>query len=214
MHSYYALIRRLVRGDPPYGGAEGAEGGAAVYRTLLRAQQRQVLVQLFGPVRARMGEASFERAVDRVRRSALPCDANPGRWAGSFAATIDADNETDDLTRALASFLALRCEVQLAPNEPWCTGLRPQARLQAFPCDPRVGLTAPEALAATKPHVLAIFRDDAGRVRTPALLSEAVGAWGLAIGETDESYLASAGIDAGAIALGRAQLRTLGLFRS
>jgi hypothetical protein len=213
MESYYALIRGLVRGNPPDENAERAEGAAAVYRTLVRQQHRQVLVQLFEPIRALLGESNFERLVDRVRCAAPPRDPNPGRWVDAVAVVLEADPGLDDLTRALAAFLALRCKAQLAEDTQWTTGLRPNASLAAFACDPRVGLAARYVSAATRPCILAIFRDDAGCVRTPALSPQAVAAWGLAAGETDQAFLSSAGVDEAAVTLGREQLRALGVWR-
>jgi hypothetical protein len=211
MERYFGLIRRLLRADAPVAEANGADGPADIYRVLVRLQHRQVLMQLFTPIRTLIGESDFEQLVERVRRTCPPRNANPAGWATTVAAMLEADTESDGLTRALATFAAMRCEAQLAEDAPWTTGLRPHAALAAFACDPRLG---PAARATMRPCVLAIFRDDEGRVRAPALSPEAVAAWGLSAGETDRAFLASVGMDEAAIARGHQQLRALGLWRA
>lgn len=207
MARYHALARTLVRGE---GGSHGASRAALHYRTLVRLQHRQSLLQMFEPFQRRVGAPAFERIVDALRRAEPPRDPNPSRWALSFAAHVAERDDVDERAKALAELLALRVAVNVAPDVEWERGIRPGAELRAFRCDPRAEL---EALDASPPAILAVYRDDAERVRAEPLDRDAVAVWGVESGEADLELLVRSGVGEEALARGRARLVALGLLR-
>lgn len=236
MELYYDRVRRALRSTPDDVSSEVASSkasksgrgrktksttapmtvksqGVPRYAGLVRAQHRQSLMTMFEPLATRVGTKRFERLVDGVREHAPPRDPNPSRWATVFADYVGRQKDIDEYAKALTEYLALRIGVNIAPSVEWPGGIRPHAELRAFPCDPRAALKEGKKLESTPPRVMAIFRDDDCRVRVEELDHEAVAVWGLETGETTAEELGRAGVDASALARGRARLLELDLLR-
>lgn len=208
MEEYYAYVRRLLRDEEPRAGE--ARGASEIYRTLVRRQQRQVLLLMFGPLKQRLGSAGFEPWLDALREQSPPRDANPSRWALAAAHVLGTLPHVDGCTAAIATYLALRAETAIAEDPREGDPLAPGARLATFSCDPRRGHDAPTACGGGGPLVLAFYRDVDRRVRTEALSLPAVAAWGVLAGEVAPAELALRGVQRATLQRGEHQLRALG----
>ena len=211
MQSYHALVRSLVRqGASPRSARKRAPRGPEIYAGLVARQHHQALAQMFDALRKRVGEARFASLVERARAQCPPRDPNPSRWARDFAALVCGEASLDAGARALAQYVAQRVDCAIAPDAPREPGsLRPDASLGAFEVDPRALVQDPKADAPGV--VLAVYRDDAGRVACAALGPEEVAAWGVMSGEAAPALLSRAGVDAEALARGGARLEALGI---